>query len=152
MRPTINSKFQTCSMSANCFVTTGVTIIVALFLPLFNTLFTVLTFLVFYITVQNFTKYTSQVSVKLFQISKAEWTPVLFYKIWYYRMPQKPSQVVPEQILTLYFKCPSFSSNHLFNVAPNVQGCFFCPVHSQSEAGGLWPLYLKTRQDPRGFI
>ena len=28
-------------------------------------------------------------------------------------MLQKPSQVVSEQILTLYFRCPSFSSNHL---------------------------------------
>ena len=67
-------------------------------------------------------------------------------------MHQKSSQVVSEQILTLYFKPPSFSANHLFNVAPNVKWCFFCPVLSQSEAGGLQPLYLKTREDPRGFI
>ena len=67
-------------------------------------------------------------------------------------MPQKSSQVVSEQIPTLYFRCPSFLANHLFNVAPNVKWCFFCPVLSQSEAGALWPLYLKTRGDPRGFI
>ena len=51
------------------FATTGVTIIVALFLSLFNTMFTVLTSsLLHYRTSQN----TSQVSVKLFQISKAK--------------------------------------------------------------------------------
>ena len=52
------------------FATTGVTIIVALFLSLFNTMFTVhMSSLLHYRTsIQN----TSQVSVKLFQISKAK--------------------------------------------------------------------------------
>ena len=67
-------------------------------------------------------------------------------------MPQKSSQVVSEQILTLYFRRPSFSANYLFIVAPNVKWCVFCPVLSQSESGALQLLYLKTRGGPRGFI
>ena len=35
-------------------------------------------------------------------------------------MHQKSSQVVSEQILTLYFRRPSFLANHLFNVAPKL--------------------------------
>ena len=105
-----------------------------MFLSLFNTMFTVLMFsLLHYSTELHFTKYKSGFSVKLFQISKAEWTPVLINKIWYYRMHQKSSQVISEQILTLYFKCPSFSSNHLFNVAPKVQ---------------LWVMLLQSSPQP----
>ena len=63
-------------------------------------------------------------------------------------MPQKSSQVVSEQILTLHFKHPSFSANHLFNVAPNVKWCSSSPVLSLSEAGGPAALYLKTRGAP----
>ena len=119
-----------------------------MFLSLLYTIFNVhVSSLLHYRTSQN----TSQVSVKLFQISKAKWTPVLINKIWYYRMPQKSSQVVSEQILTLYFRCPSFSANHLFNVAPNVKWCSSSPVLSLSEAGGPVALYLKTREDPQGL-
>ena len=67
-------------------------------------------------------------------------------------MPQKSSQVVSEQILTLYFRRPSFSANHLFNVAPNVKWYSSGPILSLSEAGAPVALYLKTRGDPRGFI
>ena len=44
----------------------------------------------------------------------SKWTPVLINKIWYYKMHKESSQVNSEQILTLYFRCPSFSANHLF--------------------------------------
>ena len=43
------------------------------------------------------------------------------------------------------------ASNHLFNVAPNVKRCAFCPVLSLSEAGALWLLYLKTRGGSQGL-
>ena len=149
MRPTINFKFQTCSclpIVCNNWSYNNCSIVPSLFH------FTVV--LVFYITAQNFTKHASQVSVNFSKVSKAELTPVLFNKIWYYRMLQKLSQVVSEQILTLYFKCQSFSSNHLFQCCskgPVMKWCVFSLLHSQSEAGGLWPLLLKTRQDPRGL-
>ena len=84
-----------------------------------------------YITItalQNFTKPKSGFSVKPFQISNAKWMPALINKIWYYKMHQKSSQVVSEQILTLYFRCPSFLANHLFNVAPKLQSCSKCQV------------------------
>ena len=68
-------------------------------------------------------------------------------------MLQKPIQVISEQILTLYFKRKS-SSNHLFNCSkgPVMKWSVFSLLHSQSEAGGLRPLYLKTRQDPGPLI
>ena len=92
------------------------------------------THLVFYITELHKIQVRSQLNFS--KISKAKWTPVLINKIWYYRMLQKSSQVVSEQILTLHFRCPSFSANHLFNVAPNVKWCSFSPVLCLSEAGG----------------
>ena len=132
MRPTINFYFQTCSRLSivynNCY--NNCSIVPSLFHFFHFTLFTVLTF---YITIQNFTKYTSQVSVNFSKIPKAEWTPVLSNKIWYYRMLQKPSQVVPEQILTLYFRCQSFSSNHLFQCCskgPVMNWSVFSLLHS----------------------
>ena len=138
------------------FATIGVTIIVALFLSLLYTVFNVHTSsLLHYRTSQN----TSQVSVKLFQISKAKWTPVLINKIWYYRMLQKSRQVVSEQILTLHFRHPSFLANHLFNVAPKLQSCskhqvmFFksCPepVWGWGPSGSV---FKDWGGDPRGFI
>ena len=106
--------------------------------------------LVFYINELHKTK----VSFLSQNLSKSQMQNehVLINKIWYYRMHQKSSQVVSEQILTLYFKCPSFSANHLFNVAPNVKWCSSSPVLSPTEAWVLSGLYLKTREDPRGFI
>ena len=138
----IPNLFNVCQL----FATIGVTIIVALFLSLLYTMFTCL---VFYITELH--KIQVRFLSQPFQISKAKWTPVLFNKIWYYRMHQKSSQFVSELILTLHFRCPCFLANNLFNVAPNVKWCVFCPVLSQSEAGALWLLYWKTREDPQGL-
>ena len=53
-------------------------------------------------------------------------------------MPQKPSQVVSEQILTLYFKCQSFSSNHLFNVSMLLQRSSYEMMCLQSSPQPVW--------------
>ena len=112
MRPTINFYFQTCSCLS--IVYNNCSIVPSLFHFSHFKLFTVLTFsLLHYNTELHYTKYKSGFSTNFPKIPKAEWTPVLLNKIWYYRMLQKPSQVVSEQILTLYFRRPNFSSNHL---------------------------------------
>ena len=72
-------------------------------------------------------------------------------------MPQKSSQVVSEQILTLHFRHQSFLANHLFNVAPKLQSCskhqvmFLQPCPVPVWGWGPSSLYLKTREDPQGF-
>ena len=133
MRPTINFDFQTYSRLP--IVCTNCSIVPSLFH------FTVLTFLVFYITVQNFT--TSQVSQPTFPNLNAKWIPVLINKIWYYRMHQKSSQVVPEQIQTLYFKCPSFSAIQCCSKGPVMSWSVFSLLHSQSPSWGLAALAFK---------
>ena len=67
-------------------------------------------------------------------------------------MHKKSSQVVTEQNPTLYFRCPSFSANHLLNVAPNIKVCFSSPVLAPTEAWVPSGLYLKVWEDPRGLL
>ena len=103
-------------------------------------------------TLQNFTKPKSAFSVKPFQIPNAKWTPVLINKIWYYKMHQKSSQVNSEQILTLYFKHPSFSANHLFQCCSKCQVMFFKSCPGPQWGLGDQQLYLKVWEDPRGLL
>ena len=61
-------------------------------------------------------------------------------------MLQKPSQVVSEQILTLYFKHQSFSSNHLLQMSSDVSSVF----STASLSWGLVAPVFKDQTGPQG--
>ena len=70
-------------------------------------------------------------------------------------MLQKPSQVVSEQILILYFKCQNFSSNQLFNVSMLLQRSSYEVMCLQSSPQPVWgwglvALAFKDQTGPQG--
>ena len=121
MRPTIKINFKIPNLFNICqlFATIGVTIIVALFLPYFNSL---LFSLLHYNTELHKMQVRSQLTFPKFPKQNEH----QFYKIksGITECFKKPSQVVSEQILTLYFKRPSFLSYSMLQMSSDVSSVF----------------------------
>ena len=103
---------------------------------------------VYSFTLQNFTKQSQLCQCKTFQTPNAKWTPVLINKIWYYKMHQESTQFISEQNLTLYFKCPSFSVHHLFQISSYVlQVLSWAPLKAE------WPVAVfKGLGESQGLV